>query len=123
MKKYNIVILDEAGFETNDYSNTKEIHEWKLSTFKEGGVTIIRQGLSKNIEEANSEDNELITGLFKNGFEQRVQSLVNNNSVIGHESTLNDVLYLFQEFNIGTSDSEQKVRTYVINRVLGGEQK
>lgn len=53
MKKYNIVFLDEAGVETNDYSNTKDIHEWKLSAFREGGLTIVRSGLSKDIEKAD----------------------------------------------------------------------
>lgn len=53
MKKYNIVILDEAGVETNDYSNTKDIHEWKLSVFRESGVTIVRSGLSKDVEQAD----------------------------------------------------------------------
>lgn len=47
------MILDEAGVEINDYSNIKDIHEWKLSAFREGGLTIVRSGLSKDIEIAD----------------------------------------------------------------------
>ena len=55
-------------------------------------------------------------------FGKRVDKLVANNSVIGKESTLSDVLSLFKEFAVDDSDLGKKVKTDVINRVLGGQQ-
>ena len=56
-------------------------------------------------------------------FNNRVNELVSNNKIIGKESTLTDVLVLFKEFNINDNNLGKRVKTYVINRVLGGEQK
>lgn len=52
-------------------------------------------------------------------FREKVDTLVDNNKIIGKESTITDVLALFKEFNV----SEGYTTTRVINRVLGGEQK
>ena len=55
-------------------------------------------------------------------FESRVKELMANNSIVGKESTLSDVLALFKEFAVDDSDLGKKVKTDVINRVLGGQQ-
>lgn len=53
----------------------------------------------------------------------RVNKLEEQNSIIGQEATLKDVLLLFKEFNISRDDGYMAnlIRTRIINKLLGGE--